>query len=222
MHFCAKMNTILQRNKIFYLPILISWVILSFIIIKYDKALTHLYLNQFHNSFFDTFFKWTTFLGDGVFLAVISLLFLLYSFRKSFTIGLGGIFAGVFAQSLKKLVFNDALRPKAFFENISELYLVPGVEVHDFFSFPSGHTTTAFCLFFILSYFTENRLLKVFYLICALVAGYSRIYLSQHFLVDVYFGAIFGIISAILAIYIFSRVHSVWLDKSIITILKKK
>lgn len=217
------MNKTIKKNSVFLFPFLVIWIILAVVLIIFPKADIHLFLNRYHSSVWDFIFTITTFLGDGATPAVIGVLFLFISFRKGFIIGTGAIFSGVFAQSLKQLVFPHVLRPKAYFDGIAELYFVPNIEIHNHFSFPSGHTTTAFCLFFILSYFVENKYLKLLGLIVALMAGYSRIYLSQHFLIDVYFGALFGVLSALLSIAIFSGLNkTTWLDKSILTILKRK
>lgn len=217
------MNKIIKKNRIFLLPFLVVWVMLAIVLIVFPKPDIHLYLNKYHSSVWDFIFTVTTFLGDGLTPAVVGVFFLFISFRKGFIVGTGAIFAGIFAQSLKQLVFPHVLRPKAYFEGVAQLYFVPNIEMHNHFSFPSGHTTTAFCLFFVLTYFIENKYLKFLCFIVALMAGYSRIYLSQHFLIDVYFGALFGIISALISIKIFSGLNNTsWLDKSIITILKRK
>jgi len=67
---------------------------------------------------------------------------------------------------------------------------------HDFWSFPSGHVTTATAIFFSLSLLTESKFLcYLFYLIIMLVA-IARIFLDYHYLSDTIMGAIIGIISA--------------------------
>lgn len=216
--------SVIRANKIFLLPLMVIWLALTLVLIIWSKSDIHLFLNQYHNSFFNSFFKYTTFLGDGVTPAIVGLTFLFFSFRKGFIIGAGAVFAGIIAQTLKKLVFYDVYRPKLFFEKLGrldELYFVPGWEIHSNFSFPSGHTTTAFCLFFILSTFTSNKILKLFCLFCALIAAYSRMYLSQHFLIDVYFGAIFGVLAALLSSYLINKISSPWIDKSFIVLFQK-
>jgi len=53
----------------------------------------------------------------------------------------------------------------------------------------------------------------------AVLVGYSRIYLSQHFLFDVYFGALFGVISAFIIIFMMQKFNQEWLDKSLVKII---
>ena len=216
------MKRLFQHNKVFLIPFIIIWVFLGIVLIAIHKSTIHLILNQYHSPFFDSFFKNITHLGDGLtpaFIAVVMLLF--FSFRKAFIVGIGASVAGLLAQFFKRVVFPDYLRPKAYFNNIIELYLVPNVEVHDFFSFPSGHATTSFFLFFALAWMTNNKGWKVFWLFMAFITGYSRIYLSQHFLVDVYFGALLGITMATASILIFNNFKAGWLDKSVLKMVKK-
>ena len=216
------MKRIIRNNILFLILFTIIWVVLAIVMLVYSKADIHLYINKFHNTLFDFFFRVTTFLGDGITPALLSVVFLFISFRKSFIIGGGAIVVGVFTQVLKRVFFADVMRPRAYFEEIAQLYFVPNVNVHTHFSFPSGHTTTAFCLFFVLAYLVKNRWLKTFCFVLALAAAYSRMYLSQHFLIDVYFGALLGIVSAFISILIFEKPRRLWLDKSLITIFRAK
>ena len=68
-----------------------------------------------------------------------------------------------------------------------------GVEISEYHSFPSGHSTSAFALFFCLSLLAKNHYVKVFTALCAIAVAYSRVYLSQHFLQDIIAGSFVGI-----------------------------
>ena len=111
--------------------------------------------------------------------------------------GLGSLItAGILSQSIKRIFFDDALRPARFIGE-DQLYLIPDVGIHHFHSFPSGHTTAgfAFLAFIAFTYFSENKLMQVILALIAVLIGYSRMYLSQHFLEDVVVGACLGLIS---------------------------
>ena len=48
----------------------------------------------------------------------------------------------------------------------------------------------------------KDKTMQLFILIAAILVGYSRIYLAQHFLLDVLIGALIGSGSGILAVYL--------------------
>ncbi|MBN1116500.1 MAG: phosphatase PAP2 family protein [Bacteroidales bacterium] len=216
------MKNLLSNLRFILIVFLLVWLILLFVLVIWTKAEIHLYVNQYHNHLSDAFFKYITNLGDGLMPAVLLLIFLFISFRKAFAIGLSGALAGIVSQVLKRLVFKNIPRPKSFFKDLAELYFVPGVDVHSSYSFPSGHSATAFTLFLVLAYYSKSGPMQLLYLFLALAVGYSRIYLSQHFLIDVYFGALIGIISAFVIIMLIDKSKAKWLDSSITKIIRKK
>jgi undecaprenyl-diphosphatase len=61
----------------------------------------------------------------------------------------------------------------------------------DRFSFPSGHTMTAFSIALVISYFYRGVELPVYFFACSIAI--SRIVLGMHFLSDVLAGAVLGI-----------------------------
>src|ERR1700687_4730675 len=61
----------------------------------------------------------------------------------------------------------------------------------DRFSFPSGHTITAFSIALVISYFYRGVELPVYFFACSIAI--SRIVLGMHFLSDVLAGAVLGI-----------------------------
>ena len=61
----------------------------------------------------------------------------------------------------------------------------------DKFSFPSGHTMTAFSIALVISYFYRGVELPVYFFACSIAI--SRIVLGMHFLSDVLAGAVLGI-----------------------------
>jgi membrane-associated phospholipid phosphatase len=61
---------------------------------------------------------------------------------------------------------------------------------NDMFSYISGHAAVSFALSTILASTTENRYLKTFYYMLAVITCLSRIYHNQHWLSDVVSGAI--------------------------------
>jgi membrane-associated phospholipid phosphatase len=204
-----------------YLLILLPAFILSLI---WSKELIHISINNFHSAFFDSLMKYWTYLGDGVLLVILILGLLLISFRHFFTALTAYSFGGIGAQIMKRLFFKDSPRPIKYFELYfpeHQLYLVPGVDVHTWFSFPSGHSATAFAVFFALACFTKSKIAQLSLLILALGVGFSRIYLSEHFLEDVLAGSVLGVIMGCLAFRAVQGIKKSWIDLSLINILKR-
>jgi membrane-associated phospholipid phosphatase len=125
----------------------------------------------------------------------------------------------------KQLLFNGLPRPVTYFENTETLHLVEGVKMHSMNSFPSGHTMTAFAIFMILVLITKNKFLKIVWVVIAILAGYSRVYLSQHFLGDVLAGAIMGILIAVSSCSLIDNLSIFkrnWTDKNLLQLSDKK
>ncbi|MBR9859547.1 phosphatase PAP2 family protein, partial [bacterium] len=81
-------------------------------------------------------------------------------------------------------------RPAASFEE--ELIVVHGTDLHKHHSFPSGHTTAAFCMFGFLALSMRSRAWKVCGILVGVSVGLSRMFLGQHYPEDVLAGAILG------------------------------
>lgn len=118
--------------------------------------------------------------------------------------------------SLKHLFFSSCYRPKKIFEEIGELRYVEGVENWSYYSFPSGHTTTAFATFFTLSVLTDKPALKLLFFIIAVLTSFSRVYLSQHFYEDVIAGSVCGILAVIVAFRMMDIIPEKALNRSLI------
>lgn len=190
----------------------------------FSRVEIHIWFNSFHTVLLDSLMKAWTFLGDGTIAVLIVLLFLLIRTRYFFILFASYAISGIAAQLLKRTFFNGIPRPVKYFElnNIDfDLYLVPGVDIHSWHSFPSGHTATAFGVFFGISLILKSRVLQLVCLILAIGVGYSRIYLSEHFLMDVCGGAILGILSAYLAYWWMNRYNKIWMDQPVYKLFKK-
>ena len=175
---------------------------------SYPKLELHLMLNSHHTAFQDVFFKYYSKLAEWplYLLALVPLLLKLKRIVIFFFIC--EISSAIFVQILKHIF--DADRPARAFEHFqgAVLPVVQGVHLHHSHSFPSGHSSTFFvfftcCALILASYFHRSgrhgykaRLLTaaamLLLLSLAAVGGYSRIYLSQHFLSDVCMGSIIG------------------------------
>jgi len=213
------MRQVIYKNRFFLLPQLIFIVIASFFLLLYTKPEIHIFFNSFYSPFFDTFFRLLTNLGDG-FIYIPVLLFLLTRNYKWALVFVGAVvISNIIVMFSKHLLFSDIYRPSKYFElyETYKLHMVEGVRLHSMKSFPSGHTTTAFTVFFMLALIARNNLLKFGLFILALLTAYSRVYLSQHFLIDIVVGSIIGSGSVIASCVYFMGLKKRWMNKSIIS-----
>jgi membrane-associated phospholipid phosphatase len=169
-----------------------------------SRAAGFLYLSSYHNKFLDGFFIYYTNLGDGLFsIAIVLLLLVFRQFRLAWQILAAYIISGLFVQLLKGIIYSP--RPKDFFKLKDHIHLFEGVTLNGNASFPSGHAASAFALATSLALFAINKKISLLYLMAAILVGYSRIYLAQHFPVDVMGGATIGVLAAIGVFFFFDR-----------------
>ena len=157
-----------------------------------------LLVNSNNGPFLDKFFYFATYLGDGIFFILIMLMVALYSYHRAVLGVIIFVITSTFAQLLKRAIFVDQLRPFAKLRGEYDIYIPEGVEPLSMNSFPSGHTTTAFSLAIFLVIITSGRIHWTIMLVLAIIAGYSRIYLTHHFPVDVWVGSIIGTFGTLL------------------------
>lgn len=209
------MRTVFKANSFFLIPYILFLIAGAILIIANSKSATHLEFNRFHDSFFDVFFSYITYLGDGSSALLVTIMLLAVRYRYMLLVAVSNIISALITQVLKHTLFADVVRPKKFFEGIHDLYLVPGVENSLYNSFPSGHSTCAFALYFSIALIVENKFLKLACFILALLVGYSRVYLSQHFFQDVYAGSLIGVATTLLVYLVIRKNNAPWMERSL-------
>ena len=173
-----------------------------------------MYINNFRFPWSDFFASYFTHVGDGLFAVFASVLCLLINRKIGLLIILSYLFSAAITQTLKHTIFADAGRPIQFFGSTHIVHFIDGVTLHAHNSFPSGHTTSIFSLCSMLAFTFKKYGNQVFLFVIALVAGLTRVYLLQHYLIDVLAGSFIGVLSSILLYY--------WLkDKAIFSIHKQ-
>jgi membrane-associated phospholipid phosphatase len=191
--------------------VLLLTILIAAIIIP--KGNDVLFINGNHSDFSDRFFTFVTLGGDGkIFIPlIIILLFIRFSYALTAMAAWAG--HGMLCSIMKKLVFPTTLRPIGHLDN-ELLHFVPGVDVHTNYSFPSGHTATAFCFAIVVALLLRRKSIFFIVITFAALVAYSRIYLLQHFLMDVVGGAFIGTLAAMLCWYLFeSYGKAEWLSR---------
>ena len=191
----------------FLVPTLVLALVLGVTLLTFPKAELHLALCQPHTTSLDTIVPIITNLVDWLpYLCVVLLLF----YRAGWATFLASnlLLSTLIVQPIKHILC--APRPLTWFaENMPNirLPLVEGVRMNYWLSFPSGHTTTFFVLFFSLSIIlcAENikgkTILSFICFLCASFGAYTRIYLSQHFALDIFAGILIAVCSTLVLYY---------------------
>lgn len=203
-----KKNSAYKHVLPFLVPTIVLALVLGIALLIIPKAELHLALCQPHTTGLDTIVPIITNLVDWLpYLCVILLLFYRVGWATFLASNL--LLSTVIVQPIKHIV--HAPRPLTWFaENMPDvtLPLVEGVRMNHWLSFPSGHTTTFFVLFYSLSIIlcaenvTGKMILSFLCFLCASFGAYTRIYLSQHFALDIFAGILIAVFST-LSLYFF-------------------
>lgn len=133
-------------------------------------------------------------LGNGAIVGLLSVLVLIKHPQLAKRLLFTTLFTALFMYGLKH--WFAAPRPAGVLP--AESFHIVG-DVLKKYSFPSGHTTTAFALagFIMLSF--KQAWTQVFVLILAIIAGWSRVSVGAHWPEDIFAGAVLGLLVAWLA-----------------------
>ena len=197
------LSAFLHKIRHFFIPFCAFIAIGLLIKLFFSRHDIFFAINSLHCTLTDYFFRFYTNMGDGLCIISISILLVLFSYRKSLLFASSYALTSIIAQVLKPR-FN-APRPALYFKaELSHIYFVKGVDIFEINSFPSGHTVSAFSAALVLSYVSTKKSSQLVYFTMALLVGYSRMYLSEHFLDDVLGGAVIGTLITLFWVY--------WLD----------
>ena len=193
------MLKILRNHRAFFTLFFLWLIILACLQLLFSPAEMMFWINRHNSPFLDTFFQLITLLGEDGFWLVPLMVYLYQYFKqrkavknKAIMLIIIWITKGIFSVAMKNL-FNLP-RPMEVYENSGRaIHTIQGLEIHHWQSFPSGHTFTgfAFACFYLLV--AKNNMLGFLWLFLAMLIGYSRVYLFQHFPRDVFAGSILGV-----------------------------
>ncbi len=162
-----------------------------------------LLLDANSTSTLDNLFFWATKGGEpymGLFVFVLILLFSTKRFLFVFIVSI--VLSLIVSQGLKHQVFPNEDRPS---RTYTELHDIEHLDRHTLNSFPSGHTTAAFTFFTLLVISIRKKWLQFVAPLFATIVGVSRVYLGQHYLIDIVAGAVLGVFIVSIVVYVFDK-----------------
>jgi membrane-associated phospholipid phosphatase len=213
------MKQLIINNRYFLLPYLLYLAVFLVFAFSYTKTEMHIWANQIHSPFFDLFFSYATHLGDGTMIAILFVVFLFVKYRYAIAFLIGSLLTSGVVHLFKKLLLEEVYRPSKYFElyETFQLHIIEGVTMRSLQSFPSGHTSTAFNVFLMLALISKNHYLKLALFAMALIVAYSRVYLSQHFFIDLAAGSLIAVLLTVISYYQVLKWNREWLETSVLT-----
>ena len=189
------------RNAVLFSLVLA--IIIAVFVLIYGKNESFLVINKYNSPAFDYIFRFWTYLGDGIIWVPLFVYVLL--FRRDFLIAViaGVIISTILSQGLKNYVFPEDMRPIVVLTE--KVRTIPGYVINRVHSFPSGHTSTAFTLALLMAFIVRGNFWVFFFPLVAFFVGYSRVYLAQHFVTDVFAGIFIGVISSWLSLLLYEK-----------------
>ncbi|MBR5435026.1 MAG: phosphatase PAP2 family protein [Bacteroidales bacterium] len=158
------------------------------------------------NYFLDPFFIRYSQVFEGWCVVVIAIALVFVSKRKLLMFVVAGLLCCGITMLLKDVIIGNMPRPTKFLPLDSFSHILEDVSIYEKqYSFPSGHSTLAFSLMALFSSFSHRKVWCVCFFFVALFAAFSRIYLLQHFFVDVYAGACIGTAISVFVLFLFNR-----------------
>ena len=218
----TKIIDLIKQNIYFFAPYTAFLLVGLVFLIIFPKGEIFLGINGNAFPLADKFFFYVTTLGDGIFIGICLIPLAFISVRYAFLTLIAYLTSGGAAQLIKRI--SDLPRPKGYFADTSVIHFVQGLNVSSHHSFPSGHTASAFSLFLLLGFITKNKKFGLLYFALAFAVALSRVYLAEHFFMDIYVGSVLGVAFTIFVYYYFeSRFNKIdWMRKPLLKNFKNK
>jgi membrane-associated phospholipid phosphatase len=195
------LSGVLNRNPAYFSGYFLFVLLLSVYCICINKSEGFMLINRFHFKMLDYFFILFTNLGNGLFLIIVMVfLFIRKKIGWSLQIGISFLVSGLIVQILKHIIHSP--RPKLFFGSVA-IHYINGITGTGLSSFPSGHTASIFALTTLFCIYFRDRKSGIFFILIAALTGFSRIYLSQHFPIDVLAGSFAGVLVSVMVYSLF-------------------
>ncbi|WP_375443684.1 phosphatase PAP2 family protein [uncultured Fibrella sp.] len=199
-------SALFRTNRVFFLTYLALLFAVGTLMLLYTKEQLIRFINEHNSPIGDALFPYLTYLGDGGFVIVIGVLVLVLNRRAGWLILASFAVSGLISLFLKLIVFPERLRPVRYFEHSNwEYHLIKDLHINEYNSFPSGHTTSAFALFSMLAFLWRRKAWGWLGTLLAAIAGYSRVYLFQHFVEDAFVGSMLGVLTSVGLVLLYQK-----------------
>ncbi len=163
----------------------------SYFILGYKRVDMNLFFYCYRNPYLNMLFLNATKLAEAS--VTIFILLVLFYYRNVYAITylLIILVVTILVFILKHHVFGY-VRPVVYLQDHLEIRGVNNLPLLQNFSFPSGHTTFVFAGMCYLSILVKKNWMQVIFFVLAILCAFSRVYLCQHFYIDIYVGALLG------------------------------
>ena len=211
----------IKKQLLFFLVYAVFLVFLVIVLFKFSKTDATLWANQYWSPFQDVMYKYMTYLGDFWMASIVVLVLLFWKFKYAVIAMVSFGTTALITQFLKKIIYYDVKRPLIeMWEQMHDGTLHTVVNEADQlinYSFPSGHTTSAFSIFCILALLSKKKWIGFVCMVFAVLIGYSRVYLCQHFYEDIFVGSLIGTIGSLLIFsYFENKTFGKWGERSLL------
>jgi len=193
-----------NKTRFFMVPSIVFFLLGGAGILVFKKGEMVMALNRISNEHLDDFFLLISNISHGSFLVLVALLLAFYKFRWSVLALANLAWAAILTNLFKKLFFQMASRPLHYFYYDDFPRFFYEVPISYYYTFPSGHTMAVFAFCTIMALLINRKSAGLILFVVAFLGGLSRVYLLQHFFVDIWVGALLGVLVTFLTL---------WLDK---------
>ena len=192
-------STLINSRKLFFGNMLLLLLLSILSLTLFGRSIAFIPSNAYHPFWLNVFFINYTFIGNGLFVICMAAVIMIRfkKMREGTALLYGFIFSDIIIQVLKNI--NHISQPALFIEQGQYIFSPADISTG---SFISGHTTIAFAWITVLVLIIKNPVWQLPLLAAAILLGYSRIYLAQHFLMDIVIAAVTGTISGIAGVYL--------------------
>ena len=176
-----------------------------------SKPFLNLLVNEhIASDLLDPFFIVYSQVFEGWCVVIIALILIFVSKKKLLMFIVAGLLCCAITLLLKDIIIGNTPRPTKFLPLDSFKHLLADISIYEKqYSFPSGHSTLAFSLMALFSASARKNIWCVIFFSVALFAAFSRIYLLQHFFVDIYAGAFIGTAISVFVLFLFNNVFHI-------------